>query len=75
MKKPTTPDAAVLDITERKRMEDELLQARKMEAIGRLAGGVAHDLRNQLTVIKGFTELLIRMPLADGEGLDMLGRS
>ncbi len=55
------------DITERKRLEAELLHAQKMEAIGMLAGGVAHEFNNLLTTIRGFTELLmLRMP--EGEG-------
>jgi two-component system, cell cycle sensor histidine kinase and response regulator CckA len=47
------------DITERKRLESELLQARKMEAIGTLAGGIAHDFNNILTSIEGFTSLML----------------
>jgi PAS domain S-box-containing protein len=46
------------DITERKRLERELLQAQKLEAIGRLAGGVAHDFNNILGVIMGYSELM-----------------
>ncbi len=46
--------AMILDITERKKMEEQFRQSHKMEAVGVLAGGVAHDFNNILTVIKGF---------------------
>jgi signal transduction histidine kinase len=52
---------------EMRRLEQQLQQAVKMESIGRLAGGVAHDFNNMLAVILGNTELTMRMVQAEGQ--------
>jgi hypothetical protein len=49
--------ATVIDISERTRIEAELLQAAKMDSVGRLAGGIAHDFNNLLTAIIGYGQI------------------
>lgn len=61
-------DGAIEDITERKQLEAEILQAQKMKAIGTLAGGVAHDLNNILSGIVGYPDLIL-MDLPDDSPL------
>jgi signal transduction histidine kinase len=57
--RPIRMIGTVQDVTDRRQLEEQLRHAQKMEAVGRLAGGVAHDLNNALTAIIGYTELVL----------------
>jgi PAS domain S-box-containing protein len=61
------------DITEKKKIQEHLFQAQKMDSIGMLAGGIAHDFNNVLTAILGYTDLIRRDVGANEKVLGRLG--
>ena len=63
----------LFDITPRKKLEMQLVQDQKMQALGQLTGGIAHDFNNILTAIIGFTDLLLqRHPMGDESFSDLM---
>jgi len=62
----------VRDVTERKRLQEAMLHAQKLESLGVLAGGIAHDFNNLLAVILGNTELALEMLPAGSQARDFL---
>ena len=77
----TAPDGSqriegfVTDITESKRVEDQLRQAQKMEVVGQLTGGVAHDFNNLLAIVIGNLELAGEHANPDSEQRGQIGRA
>ena len=59
-------DDAMRDFNEKKNLEEQVRRSRKLEAIGQLVGGVAHDFNNMLTIINGYSSLVLQqMPAGD----------
>jgi PAS domain S-box-containing protein len=56
---PVRVVGVIQNITERKRLEQQLLQSQKLESVGRLAGNIAHDFNNLLTIINGYAHLVL----------------
>ena len=58
-------DGYIIDITDRKRMEERLMRSQKLEAVGTLAAGMAHDFNNLLTGILGYSGIMLKMTKED----------
>ncbi|HET6778769.1 MAG TPA: PAS domain-containing protein [Gemmatimonadales bacterium] len=76
--RPLRMRGILLDVTERKQTEERLQEVVRLEAIGRLAGGIAHDLNNMLVAIMGFSDLLAQTFTPDDprrEDVDQINRA
>ncbi|MEJ2745976.1 MAG: ATP-binding protein, partial [bacterium] len=63
------------DITERKKMEEDLIKSQKLESLGVLAGGIAHDFNNILTAIMGYLSLAGSIVTPGDKALDLIRRA
>jgi two-component system cell cycle sensor histidine kinase/response regulator CckA len=69
---PVTVRGICRDLTERKRVDEHLRRAERMQAAGKLAGGVAHEVNNMMTGVLGFSEFLLRgLPAGDPRRADV----
>lgn len=68
---PARLSGTLIDITKRRRLEEQLMHSKRGETIGRLAGGIAHDFNNLLTVVLSYCQLLESRSLDDGAASDV----
>ena len=71
---PARTVGVAADVTDRKRLEADLLHAQKMEFVGKLAGGIAHDFNNLLTIISGYVSMLLDKDSLPAESNEALKR-
>ena len=71
---PTEIAGTILDVTDRKELELQLVQAGKMDAVGHLTGGIAHDFNNLLAAVLGGLSLIERRSTLDEKGEKILGQ-